>query len=319
MLRSYSLILLMVLYLSSCFSAREDYGYGPNNRYAVVGVSSSVYLQNGEVELWSKAGNTKQMIANALSKCAGFSNCMIKDGFILTNKPEVLIQNASRVCVDRHYESTRPSMDVCLQTKEFQAFILNDSPNNEKYRWDKSGVDSYEKAIDFAICTLWKVNESEQKLYGQTAEDQRINCLLERGYAFKANVDGYNQGMGDEAKCYSIWFYSRFHEYCESPNNPIRPKGGFKNWHILYGTCSKRPENESCKLINQIISSNDTEQIDALHKQKSKSYCWFGCNDSLLLPDNRIQKELLMRQDIQNNSNRQMEKMLRDTAPKSRR
>ena len=308
-----------MLFISSCTSVRGDNSYGSNSSYVVVGPSPSVYLKSGEINLWNKTDNSKQMIADALSKCAGFSSCMIQAGFFLTKDLSVLKQHVSKVCFNPHYESIRPSLDFCLQSKEMQAFILDDdNPNNEKNKWHKNGVDNYEKGIDFAICTLWKVKKLDQEQHGETGEDQRINCLLEKGYFLKENVVGYNQGMGDEAKCYSIWFYTRFHEYCESPQNPVRPKGGFKSWHMLYGTCGKDPQNDLCQLLNKITTLKDSSQGDGTQNQESKSYCWFGCGERIIFPDPYTEKERKLQQDIQNNSNRQMEKMLRDTAPKSR-
>jgi hypothetical protein len=317
MLRFYSFVaVFMMLFFSACTGIKGDYGYGPNSSSVVVGPTPSIYLKSGEIDLWNKTDNSKQMVANALSKCAGLSNCMIQVGFVLTNDLNVLKQHASKICFNRHYQSTRPSLDFCLQTKEMQAFILDDdNPNNEKNRWVRNDVSSREKGIDFAVCTLWQAQKSNQEKYGETAEDQRINCLLEKGYTFKGKVVGYNQGMGDEAKCYSIWFYLRFNEYCESPQNPVRPKGGFKSWHMLYGTCRKYPQKDVCQLLDQMPTSRVTGENNSSHKPESKSYCWFGCGGNFTPLDPSIEKVRQLREDMQKQNDRQMKDLLRSTKP----
>jgi hypothetical protein len=316
MLKRSVIALVFSLMISACSGLKGDFGYRSDSPSVIVGPSPSVYLKSGEVDLWNKADYSKQMVANALSKCAGFSECLIQAGFTLTNDADILKRHADELCFARSFQSMRPSLDFCLESKTMRAYISPFEKNVEQkstaWEWDKAGVNFRTRGVDYAVCGIWETKEvriAGREYIGETQSDKDVNCLLKKGYIFKGKVDGYNRGMGVEANCYSVWFYSQYQEYCESSENPVRPRGGFKNWHMLYGTCKKYPQRDVCQLLTP-FNSKATGETNNSQKPRSTSYA---------LPDQNIERARQLQQDMQNQSNSQMNSMLRNTAPKNSR
>ncbi len=178
------------------------------------------------------------MIANFLGKCYlsgpdNLANCMIENGYSLTNDFAILQKLANRICRSSSvYFSKLNNHDFCRDTKEFKFWVSQFENNPEISRWQKNGLDNHAKAVEFVECSEWY---SDTKTSWAT---QFLSCLRDKKYIFIGDVGPYFIGprnvhfilQGDEPKCFSFWFYSQYKEFCNSPLNKSRPMGGFEKY-----------------------------------------------------------------------------------------